>query len=82
MSRTRQIIVSVVTLTALGSAGVGGFLASQTEAPAVNIGQVSVDVDHSAEDFDADLNQTPRRLHQWMKKNGAQQMREQVQQGR
>jgi hypothetical protein len=80
MSRTRQIIVSVVALTALGSAGVGGFLASQTEAPTMNIGQVSTEIPEQIERDAADfavLDKTPRRLHQWMKDSGATQMREQ-----
>lgn len=81
MSRTRQIIVSVVALTALGSAGVGGFLASQTEAPTMNIGQVSTEIPEQIERDAADfavLDKTPRRLHQWMKDSGAKQMREQA----
>lgn len=74
MSRTRQNIVSIVALTAFGSVGVGAFQATQAEpamAPS-NIGQVSVDTT-SIEDFAA-LDKTPRRLHQWMKTAGADQI--------
>ena len=81
MSRTRQNIVSVVALTALGSVGVGAFQASQAE-PAMgpsNIGQVSVDTT-GIEDFAA-LNKTPRRLHQWMQTAGAEQVGQQTPKG-
>lgn len=75
MSRTRQNIVSVVLLTALGSTGVGAYKASQIEAPPASLTTVSVDTDEfDAEDF-ADMNKTPRRLHQWMQEQGADQQR-------